>query len=988
MTTKRRSLREKKVAKYSVESSDDEEENDDPKLKKAKMKLKEMMMADSDAESDFEKEMEKDTKIVSEESDADSMDEKENQVPKKTALTRPKPGGAGGVAGAGAGGGGGGAGGGLDLSESDSSDGESPRVAQVAAQLPRALGKVSYFGDDGEEEEGEEASRRLLALAGNLESMKNTWQEKSEGKDPKDPKARKVTKKARKPFRARIESECLPEEENPKMDISSLLVQGEAAVEGEEMEEEEAVEEEEREPVVSKEGVEVTVALPENMRRKKKKGFDMAAYMRRRLGRVRREVQVLLHRVHFLGLVAHLRHLDSLLERPVLQAVALSLVPPAHLATPAAFTLTRLAALATWFRGAMPVTQPPAASSRTSLALLRAMATMLALDITELVMVFVLVCRSLGLHTRVVTNLTILPLKLKETQNKVGTESKEDHKETEENEESKYKDKVIKKQDKESKTSKGKKKANTSKSDEKPPVNKTGKDSKKTSKPARSPPSGRGKRKSEEGGESAAKVVRTSPALEREGLRRSGRRAGRVEEQMKREAKEEEEDRDDADFVPAPTKVREGLRKSGRGAGKVKEEIRKNVKEEEKEDKDDEDFVPSPERSPVTKGKSLTPPKGEKARRKSGVAVEARDAWAEVHLPALGRWVAVDLLNGLVDRPADLEVRCSRPLVHVLAVAGGAITDVTQRYAANFLTETRKLRTEAAWLEAALGPFAGEPGEAGRREQEELARKAAEAPLPSTIGQFKDHPLYALTRHLLKFEAIYPANAPTLGFIRGEPVFARECVRTLNGRTAWLKEGRVVRLGETPYKVVKARPKWDRMTGAMKTDEPLEVFGEWQTELFVAPPAADGKVPRNEYGNVELFKPWMLPAGTVHIPINGMKAMLRREGIDAAPAMVGWDFSSGGSHPVFDGVVVCEEEKERVEEAWAKEVARQERREQEKRESRVSGGLGAGESNPGVTGAGQLEEAGEGARHQTEDQVQVHEGLRDGRLGSVLRVGG
>ena len=90
------------------------------------------------------------------------------------------------------------------------------------------------------------------------------------------------------------------------------------------------------------------------------------------------------------------------------------------------------------------------------------------------------------------------------------------------------------------------------------------------------------------------------------------------------------------------------------------------------------------------------------------------------------------------------------------------------------------------------------------------------------------------------------------------------------------------------------------------TDEPLEVFGEWQTERYVAPAARDGKVktslprknldfivqvPRNEYGNVELFKPWMLPAGTVHIPINGMKSAIRKSGIDAAPAMVGWEFS-------------------------------------------------------------------------------------------------
>ena len=59
------------------------------------------------------------------------------------------------------------------------------------------------------------------------------------------------------------------------------------------------------------------------------------------------------------------------------------------------------------------------------------------------------------------------------------------------------------------------------------------------------------------------------------------------------------------------------------------------------------------------------------------------------------------------------------------------------------------------------------------------------------------------------------------------------------------------------------------MNGTVVKDQPLEVFGRWQTEIYVPPPAVDGKVPRNEYGNVELFNPWMLPKGTVHIPIVG-----------------------------------------------------------------------------------------------------------------------
>ena len=57
-------------------------------------------------------------------------------------------------------------------------------------------------------------------------------------------------------------------------------------------------------------------------------------------------------------------------------------------------------------------------------------------------------------------------------------------------------------------------------------------------------------------------------------------------------------------------------------------------------------------------------------------------------------------------------------------------------------------------------------------------------------------------------------------------------------------QGMVVKIGEEPYKIVKARPKYDRMTGTMIKDQPLEVFGKWQTELYIPPPAVDGKVPR------------------------------------------------------------------------------------------------------------------------------------------------
>lgn len=56
-----------------------------------------------------------------------------------------------------------------------------------------------------------------------------------------------------------------------------------------------------------------------------------------------------------------------------------------------------------------------------------------------------------------------------------------------------------------------------------------------------------------------------------------------------------------------------------------------------------------------------------------------------------------------------------------------------------------------------------------------------------------------------------------------------------------------------------------QLSGARLPEVPSELFGEWQTEDFIPPIAQDGKVPRNEWGNVELFTEKLLPQGCVHL---------------------------------------------------------------------------------------------------------------------------
>jgi xeroderma pigmentosum group C-complementing protein len=93
----------------------------------------------------------------------------------------------------------------------------------------------------------------------------------------------------------------------------------------------------------------------------------------------------------------------------------------------------------------------------------------------------------------------------------------------------------------------------------------------------------------------------------------------------------------------------------------------------------------------------------------------------------------------------------------------------------------------------------------------------------------KNHPLYVLKRHLLKFEGIYPPDAPPLGFFKDEPIYARECVFTLRSRETWVKEAKVVKLKETPYKVVKARPKYDRVQQVCKS---VIIKNAWRFKSF------------------------------------------------------------------------------------------------------------------------------------------------------------
>nr|XP_020665941.1 DNA repair protein complementing XP-C cells-like [Pogona vitticeps] len=81
----------------------------------------------------------------------------------------------------------------------------------------------------------------------------------------------------------------------------------------------------------------------------------------------------------------------------------------------------------------------------------------------------------------------------------------------------------------------------------------------------------------------------------------------------------------------------------------------------------------------------------------------------------------------------------------------------------------------------------------------------------------------------------------------------------------------------------------------------------------------------------------MMPIGCVQLKLPNLHRVARKLDIDCVPAVTGFDFHGGYSHPVTEGYVVCEEHKEVLVAAWENEEAEREKKEKEKREKRVLG---------------------------------------------------
>ncbi|KAK4126442.1 Rad4-domain-containing protein [Parathielavia appendiculata] len=219
-----------------------------------------------------------------------------------------------------------------------------------------------------------------------------------------------------------------------------------------------------------------------------------------------------------------------------------------------------------------------------------------------------------------------------------------------------------------------------------------------------------------------------------------------------------------------------------------------------------------------------------------------------------------------------------------------------------------------------------------------------------TLQYYKQSKDFVLARHLKREEALLPTARPVKVFrnkgksAEEEPVYSRKDVVQVKSAETWHKQGRAPIPGEQPLKRVPYRAATTNRRREIAEAEAATgekvlqgLYSSDQTEWIIPPPIRDGVIPKNEYGNIDLFVEHMCPEGAVHVPYRGAMRVAKRLGIDYAEAVVDFEFGHRMAVPVIQGVVIAEEHHARVMEELAKDEAEKKRKEDEKRRKAALG---------------------------------------------------
>ncbi|TVY30281.1 DNA repair protein rhp42 [Lachnellula hyalina] len=219
-----------------------------------------------------------------------------------------------------------------------------------------------------------------------------------------------------------------------------------------------------------------------------------------------------------------------------------------------------------------------------------------------------------------------------------------------------------------------------------------------------------------------------------------------------------------------------------------------------------------------------------------------------------------------------------------------------------------------------------------------------------SLQYYKTSSEFVLERHLKREEALVPTAIHAKMFTvkaKGdnsteEKVFLRKDVVACKSMETWHKEGRAPTPGEEPLKRVPYRAATTNRRRELAEAEQASgakvlqgLYSRAQTDWIIPPPIQNGIIPKNSFGNIDLYVDSMLPEGAVHIPYRGTMKICKRLGIDYAEAVTGFEFGHRMAVPIITGVVVAEEHYDTMIAEFEKDEVERVRKEDEKRRKLV-----------------------------------------------------
>lgn len=195
--------------------------------------------------------------------------------------------------------------------------------------------------------------------------------------------------------------------------------------------------------------------------------------------------------------------------------------------------------------------------------------------------------------------------------------------------------------------------------------------------------------------------------------------------------------------------------------------------------------------------------------------------------------------------------------------------------------------------------------------------------VPKSFAAMKRSPNF-ITHTTLRHNEVIPVSAQSLGNVvldgSVEEVFSKNCIIVGKSKQQWMMLGRSVRIEELdrPLRRAKRRSKRQRLDDSMS-----RLYGFPQTEPYTAL-SVTTTLPRNAYGNIEIYKPWMQPQGTSWLRLPYILEFLEKHHrtspgeLPFVPVVVGFDFKlrPGFAVPIRDGALVLQTSEVSAKRLW------------------------------------------------------------------------